>query len=68
MRSLMRAAASWVVDGTNSDGQRRSTNGWTAAKLYPMMDNHLNELFVWFKVRWSIIGGDVNFRDGCGKK
>ncbi len=59
MRSSMRAAVSWVVDGTNSDGQRRSTNGWTAAKLYPIMDNHLNELFIWFKVRWSVIGGDV---------
>ena len=64
----MRATALWVVDGTNSDGQVGSTNRWTAAKLYPMMDNHLNELLVWFNVRWSVIGGDVNFRDGCGKK
>jgi hypothetical protein len=50
MRSSMRAAASWDVNGNNSDGQQRSTNGWTAAKLYPIMDNHLNELFVWFKM------------------
>jgi hypothetical protein len=41
-----------VVDGSNSNGQQQSTNGWTAAKLYPIMDNHLNELFLWLKVRW----------------
>ncbi len=68
MRSSMRAAASWVVDGTNSYGRVGSTNRWTAAELYPMMDNHLNELLVWFQMQWSVIGGDVNFRDGCGKK
>jgi hypothetical protein len=69
MWSLMRAAALWVIDGTNSDGQRRSTNRWTAAKPYRMMDHPLNQLFVWVwvKVRWSIIGGDVISRDECRK-
>jgi hypothetical protein len=33
-----------------------------------MMDNHLNELLVWFKVRWIVIGRYVSFRVGCGKK
>ena len=37
-------AASWVVDGTNSDGQRQSTNGWTAAKLYGTIDHPLKSI------------------------
>jgi hypothetical protein len=57
-----------IVDGTNSYGRVGSTNRWTAAKPYGMMDHPLNQLFVWFKVRWSIIGGDVISRDGCRKK
>ncbi len=39
------------VNGTNSDGQRQSVNGLTATKLYPIMDNHLNELLIWFRVQ-----------------
>ena len=68
MGSSMRATVSWVVDGTNSDGQMGSTNKRTAAKPYGMMDHLLNELLVWFEKCWSVIGGDVNFWDGCGKK
>ena len=72
MRCSMRAAASWVVDGTNSDGQVGSTNKRTAAKPYGMMDHLLNELLVWFEKCWSVIGGDVNLgmdaakSDACG--
>jgi hypothetical protein len=68
MQSSMRAAALWVVDGTTSDGQRRSTNEWMAAKPYGMMDHPLNQLFVWFEERWGVIGGDVISMDGCKKK
>ena len=60
MRSSMRAAASWVVDGTNSDGQRRSTNGWAATKPYGMMDHPLNELFLWFRVQ-SLVPNEWTF-------
>jgi hypothetical protein len=32
------------------------------------MDHPLNQLLVWFKVQWSVIGGDVISRDGGRKK
>jgi hypothetical protein len=44
MQSSKRAAALRVSDGTNSDGWWESS--WIAARQYPMMDNHVNELLV----------------------
>jgi hypothetical protein len=69
MRSSKRAAASWVVDGTNSYGRWGSTNGWNAAREYPMMDNNnVTELLVLLWMRWGVIGCSTNFGgEGAGK-